>query len=93
MQMIFEKYIGTYQVYWNTSRYIMKLFVCIILQTFSNQTWFDLNLQYSLKFSAKTCSFIDVNISPIKDHASNIILVCFLKTKKKKKRKKKEGKI
>ena len=75
----------------------MKLFVCIILQALSNQTWFDLNLQYSLKIgdvltsikkhvlaSAKTCFYIDVNTSPIEYHTSNIILVFFLKLKKKK---------
>ena len=84
---MFEKYIETCQVYRNTSQYIMKLFFCIILQAFSNQTWFDLNSQYSLKFFAKACFFIDVNTSPIKYHTSNIILVCLLKSNKKKEEK------
>ena len=39
---------------------------------FSNQTWLDLNLQYSLMFSVKTRFFNDVNTSAIKCHTSNM---------------------
>ena len=92
----FGKLVGNnfWKIYWNVpsllqyfSIYILKLFVCIILQAFSNQTWFDLNSQCSLKFSAKMCFFINVNTSLSKYLTSNIILVCFLKSKKKNKKK------
>ena len=62
----------------------MKLFVCIILQDFSNQTWFDLSSQYSLKFSAKAWFLLMLTRRQSNNHTSNINLVYFLKSKKKK---------
>ena len=35
--------IKTCHIYRNTSQYVIKLFVCIILEAFSNEAWFDLN--------------------------------------------------